>query len=128
MKELESSSQPEKKNSPPAQLAPSVSETRRPMSKIRKVIAQRLVEAQQTMAMLTTFNEVDMSQVIQLREKYKETFAKKYGSKLGFMSFFVKASVAALQAFPDFNSILMGKRLSIAKHMISEWQSAQTKG
>lgn len=83
-------------------------ETRRPMSKIRKVIAQRLVEAQRTMAMLTTFNEVDLTQVIQLREKYKEGFAKKYGSKLGFMSFFVKATVSALQAFPDINSYIDG--------------------
>lgn len=83
-------------------------ETRRPMSRIRKVIAQRLVEAQRTMAMLTTFNEVDLTQVIQLREKYKESFTKKYGSKLGFMSFFVKATISALQAFPDLNSYLDG--------------------
>jgi 2-oxoglutarate dehydrogenase E2 component (dihydrolipoamide succinyltransferase) len=81
-------------------------ETRRPMSKIRKVIAQRLVDAQRTMAMLTTFNEVDLTQVIQLREKYKEAFVKKYGSKLGFMSFFVKATVSALQAYPDLNSYI----------------------
>lgn len=81
-------------------------ETRRPLSKIRKVIAKRLVEAQQITAMLTTFNEIDLTEVIQLREKYKETFAKKYGCKLGFMSFFVKAVVSALQAFPDLNSYL----------------------
>jgi 2-oxoglutarate dehydrogenase E2 component (dihydrolipoamide succinyltransferase) len=86
-------------------------ETRRPLSRIRKVIAQRLVEAQQTMAMLTTFNEVDLTQVIQLREKYKETFIKKHGCKLGFMSFFVKATVAALQAFPDLNSYLEGDEI-----------------
>ncbi len=84
-------------------------ETRRPMSKIRKVIAQRLVEAQRTMAMLTTFNEIDLTQVIQLREKYKETFVKKYGCKLGFMSFFVKATLSALQAFPDLNSYIEGE-------------------
>lgn len=83
-------------------------ETRRPMSKIRKVIAQRLVEAQHTMAMLTTFNEVDLTQVIQLREKYKEAFTKKYGCKLGFMSFFVKATISALQSFPDLNSYIDG--------------------
>lgn len=83
-------------------------ETRRKMSRIRKVIAQRLVEAQQTTAMLTTFNEVDMSQVISLRETYKEIFAKKYGVKLGFMSFFVKASIEALQTFPDVNSYIDG--------------------
>ena len=84
-------------------------ETRRPMSKIRKVIAQRLVEAQRTMAMLTTFNEIDLTQIIQQREKYKDSFAKKYGCKLGFMSFFVKAIVSALQAFPDLNSFIDGE-------------------
>jgi len=86
-------------------------ETRRPMSKIRKVIAQRLVEAQQTMAMLTTFNEVDLTHVIQLREKYKESFIKKHQAKLGFMSFFVKATVSALEAYPQFNSYLDGDEI-----------------
>lgn len=83
-------------------------ETRRKMSKIRQVIAARLIEAQQSTAMLTTFNEVDMSQIASLREKYKETFAKKHGTKLGMMSFFVKACVSALKAFPDFNSYIDG--------------------
>lgn len=86
-------------------------ETRRPMSKIRKVIAQRLVEAQQTMAMLTTFNEIDLTQVILLREKYKEEFAKKYGCKLGFMSFFIKAVISALHTFPDLNSYIDGDEI-----------------
>lgn len=86
-------------------------ETRRPMSRIRKVIAERLVRAQQSMAMLTTFNEVDLTQVIQLREKYKEEFVKKYGCKLGFMSFFVKATVAALEAYPDLNSYIDGDEI-----------------
>lgn len=86
-------------------------ETRRPMSKIRKVIAHRLVEAQHTMAALTTFNEVDMTQIMLMREKYKESFTKKYGCKLGLMSFFVKAAVFALQAFPDFNSYLDGEEI-----------------
>lgn len=85
------------------------SETRKPMSKIRKVIANRLVEAQRTTAMLSTFNEIDLSQVIQIREKYKDAFTKKYGAKLGFMSFFVKACTSALQAFPVFNSYLDGE-------------------
>ncbi len=89
----------------------STRETRRAMSKIRKVIAQRLVEAQRTMAMLTTFNEVDLTQVIQLREKYKEAFAKKYHCKLGFMSFFVKATLSALQAYPNLNSYLDGDEI-----------------
>lgn len=82
------------------------SETRRKMSKIRQVIAKRMLEAQQNAAMLTTFNEVDMSQVIQLREKYKELFVKEHGVKLGFMSFFVKAAVMALKEFPDINSYI----------------------
>lgn len=86
-------------------------ETRRKMTKIRKVIANRLLEAQRTTAMLTTFNEIDMSAVIDLREKYKETFLKKYQTKLGFMSFFVKASVAALQVFPDLNSYIDGEEI-----------------
>jgi len=81
-------------------------ETRRKMSKIRKVIASRLVEAQQTTAMLTTFNEVDCSAIMQLREKYKELFQKKYGVKLGFMSFFVKAVIAGLKQIPDLNSYI----------------------
>jgi len=84
------------------------SETRHPMSKIRKVIAARLVESQHTTAMLTTFNEVDMSNVMQMREKYKELFTKKYEVKLGFMSFFVKAVTAALKVYPIFNSYLDG--------------------
>jgi 2-oxoglutarate dehydrogenase E2 component (dihydrolipoamide succinyltransferase) len=84
-------------------------ETRQPMSKIRKVIAKKMVEAQQTTAMLTTFNEVDMSQVILLREKYQEAFTKQYGTKLGFMSFFVEAVTSALQAFPNLNSYIDGE-------------------
>lgn len=99
---------PKALNLPIKQQEKSERETRSPMSKIRKVIAQRLVDAQQTMAMLTTFNEVDLTQVIQLREKYKEAFAKKYNSKLGFMSFFVKATVSALQTFPNLNSFIDG--------------------
>ena len=109
LQELEIAFKPEKTIAPPATISSGVRETRRPMSKIRKVIAQRMVEAQQTMAMLTTFNEVDMSQVIQLREKYKESFAKQYGCKLGFMSFFVKTAVSALQRYPDFNSYIDGE-------------------
>lgn len=83
-------------------------ETRRKMTRIRKVIANKLLEAQRTTAMLTTFNEIDLSHVIALRERYKETFAKKFQTKLGFMSFFVKASVSALQVFPDLNSYIDG--------------------
>jgi len=81
--------------------------SREPMSQLRKRIATRLVEAQHTAAMLTTFNEVDMSAVMALRTQYKEEFEKKHGIGLGFMSFFVKASVHALRAFPLINSYIV---------------------
>ena len=74
------------------------------MSPLRQKIAQRLVMAQRTAAMLTTFNEVDMSHCMALRKKYKEAFSEKHGVNLGFMSFFVKACVAALDTYPDINS------------------------
>lgn len=79
-------------------------EERVPMTPLRRTIARRLVEAQQTAAMLTTFNEVDLSAVIALRKQYQDRFVDKYGRKLGFMSFFVKASVEALKAFPAVNA------------------------
>lgn len=85
--------------------------TKKKMSRIRRVIAEKLVEAQRTTAMLTTFNEVDMTQINSLREKYKETFSKKHGAKLGFMSFFVKAVVAALAQYPNLNSYIEGDDL-----------------
>jgi 2-oxoglutarate dehydrogenase E2 component (dihydrolipoamide succinyltransferase) len=87
------------------------SETRRRMTKIRKVIAKRLVEAKSATAMLTTFNEVDLTEVMSLRSKYKDSFAKQHGAKLGFMSFFVKAAVAALAAYPDINSYIDGEEI-----------------
>ena len=77
-----------------------------PMSPIRKTIARRLLESQQTTAQLTTFNEVDMSAVISLRKQYKDTFITHYGIKLGFMSFFIKAAIEALKAFPSVNAEL----------------------
>lgn len=86
-------------------------ESRSKMPKIRRVIAERLLHAVKTTAMLTTFNEVDMSSVIQIREKHKDDFMKKHEVKLGFMSFFVKAVVSALQAFPSFNSYIDGEDL-----------------
>lgn len=86
-------------------------ETRTKMSKIRQVIAARLVEAQKQAAMLTTFNEVDMTQIMLLREHYKEAFTKQHGVKLGFMSFFVKAAVAALEAYPGANSYIEGDEI-----------------
>jgi 2-oxoglutarate dehydrogenase E2 component (dihydrolipoamide succinyltransferase) len=83
-------------------------ETREPISRLRQTIARRLVNAQQTSAMLTTFNEVDMSEIMNLRSKYKEEFEQAHNSKLGFMAFFVKASVAALQRFPLINAHIDG--------------------
>jgi 2-oxoglutarate dehydrogenase E2 component (dihydrolipoamide succinyltransferase) len=83
-------------------------ERREPMSKIRKRIAQRLVAAQQTAAILTTFNEVDLHHIMELRSRYKEQFEKAYGVNLGLMSFFVKATVAALRAFPRVNASIEG--------------------
>jgi 2-oxoglutarate dehydrogenase E2 component (dihydrolipoamide succinyltransferase) len=83
-----------------------------PLSPIRQTIAKRLVDAQQTAALLTTFNEVDMSNVKKLRETYKDGFEKKYGIKLGFMSFFVRAVVSGLQQFPQLNAQMNGKSLT----------------
>jgi 2-oxoglutarate dehydrogenase E2 component (dihydrolipoamide succinyltransferase) len=78
------------------------------MTPVRKTIARRLVEAQSNAAILTTFNEVDMSRIMQLREEYQDAFTKKHGIKLGFMSFFVKAAVEALKAFPLLNAEIRG--------------------
>jgi 2-oxoglutarate dehydrogenase E2 component (dihydrolipoamide succinyltransferase) len=75
-----------------------------PMTMLRRTVARRLVEAQQTMAMLTTFNEVDMSAVLALRKQYGEAFEKRYQVRLGFMSFFVKAAIDALKQFPKLNA------------------------
>ena len=81
--------------------------TRGRMSPLRRRIAQRLVEAQQTAAMLTTFNECDMTNVMALRKKHKEAFAEKFGVGLGFMSFFIKAAAAALRAYPRVNAYIV---------------------
>ncbi len=81
---------------------------RRPMTTIRKRIAERLVQAQRTAAILTTFNEIDMSAVLDLRERYKEQFKKKYDVSLGFMGFFVKAVIEALREVPQVNNSIEG--------------------
>ncbi len=81
------------------------------MSGLRQRIAQRLVEAQQTAAILLTFNEADMSRIMELRARYKETFQKAHGTALGFMSFFVKASIEALKAFPTVNGRIEGNEI-----------------
>ena len=83
-------------------------EERVPMTRIRKTIANRLHSATQNTAMLTTFNEVDMSEILAMRASYKEAFEKKYSVKLGFMSFFVKAAVESLKKFPTVNAYLDG--------------------
>jgi 2-oxoglutarate dehydrogenase E2 component (dihydrolipoamide succinyltransferase) len=93
---------------PPCE-GPAEEVTRTPMSPIRKRIAERLLKARQNTAMLTTFNDVDMSAVIELRQRYKESFKKKYGVSLGFMSFFIKASVEALKAIPAINAYIDGQ-------------------
>ena len=81
------------------------------MTRLRQRIAERLKDAQNTAAMLTTFNEVDMSGVMALRAQHKETFEKKYGAKLGFMSFFVKAAILALKEIPSVNAEIDGEDL-----------------
>jgi 2-oxoglutarate dehydrogenase E2 component (dihydrolipoamide succinyltransferase) len=85
------------------------------MTKRRQTIARRLVEAQQTAAMLTTFNEADMTQIMALRERRKESFKKEFGVGLGIASFFVKASIAALRAFPALNAEIQGDEI-VYKH------------
>jgi 2-oxoglutarate dehydrogenase E2 component (dihydrolipoamide succinyltransferase) len=86
-------------------------EERKRMSRRRQTIAKRLVEAQQTAAILTTFNEIDMHAVLELRNAQKESFERRHGVKLGFMSFFVKAAVAALKEFPEINAELRGDEI-----------------
>jgi len=87
-------------------------EERVKMTRLRSTIAKRLKEAQNNAAMLTTFNEVDMHNIMQMKEDYKEDFQKKYSVKLGFMSFFVKASVVALKNFPGVNAEIEGDHIT----------------
>jgi 2-oxoglutarate dehydrogenase E2 component (dihydrolipoamide succinyltransferase) len=87
-----------------------------PMTRLRRTLARRLVEAQRTAAMLTTFNEIDMSGVMTLRKEHGETFLKKYNVKLGFMSFFVKASVDALKLVPQVNAEIRGDDIVYKNH------------
>jgi 2-oxoglutarate dehydrogenase E2 component (dihydrolipoamide succinyltransferase) len=104
----------------PAQKAARALETgeeRVKMTRLRQTIARRLKEAQNTAAMLTTFNEVDMGAVMALRNEYKDVFEKRHGVKLGFMSFFVKACVAALKEFPAVNAEIEGDEI-IYKHFV----------
>lgn len=96
---------------PPPRPSGDRSERRERMSKRRETIARRLVEAQHNAAMLTTFNEVDMTAVMSLRERRKEAFKKEFGVNLGIASFFVKASVAALRVFPQLNAEIQGNEI-----------------
>jgi 2-oxoglutarate dehydrogenase E2 component (dihydrolipoamide succinyltransferase) len=96
---------------PPVDLEPLLSgrpEQRVPMSRLRQRVAERLVQAQSTAAILTTFNEVNMAPAIEMRKKYQERFEKEHGVRLGFMSFFVKASVHALKRYPIVNASVDG--------------------
>lgn len=101
---------------PAAPVAPAGPEERIRMSRRRRTIAQRLVEAQHTAAMLTTFNEVDMSAVMALRKRRGEEFQKRHGIKLGFMSFFVKAVVGALKTQPLLNAEIQGDEIVIKRY------------
>ncbi|MDN5247813.1 MAG: 2-oxoglutarate dehydrogenase complex dihydrolipoyllysine-residue succinyltransferase [Wolbachia endosymbiont of Tyrophagus putrescentiae] len=106
------------KTEQPAVKRPQSSELREErvkMSKIRQVIAARLKASQNTAAILTTFNEIDMKNVMDLRSRYKESFEKKHGIKLGFMSFFIKAAVQALKEIPEINAEISGDEI-IYKH------------
>src|SRR5204862_1016829 len=91
-------------------------EERRPMSRRRQTIAQRLVEAQHTAAMLTTFNEADMSAVMEVRKRRRDSFKERHGVGLGFMSFFTKAAVGALKAFPLLNAEIQGSEIVVKRY------------
>jgi 2-oxoglutarate dehydrogenase E2 component (dihydrolipoamide succinyltransferase) len=107
---------PQKMPAAAAEVAPVVEvvgeqTSRKPMTPIRQRIAARLLEAKQNTAMLTTFNDVDMSRVMEIRSRYKDAFQKKFGVSLGFMSFFIKASVEALKEFAAINAFVDGKEI-----------------
>jgi 2-oxoglutarate dehydrogenase E2 component (dihydrolipoamide succinyltransferase) len=96
--------------------APGPRERLVPMSPLRRTVARRLLEAQDSAAILTTFNEVDMSRVMELRDRYGQAFQEKHGIKLGFMGFFVKAVVEALAAFPSVNAEVRGDAVLFKDH------------
>jgi 2-oxoglutarate dehydrogenase E2 component (dihydrolipoamide succinyltransferase) len=111
--------QPARAQAPaPAKAPPVAAENEEivPMTPFRRRIAERLVESQQTAALLTTFNEVDMSAVMALRKQHQDAFVEKYGIKLGFMSFFVKASIDALKAIPAVNGEIRGTSIVYKNH------------
>ena len=89
---------------------------REPMTRIRRMTAEKLVQSQHQTATLSTFNEVDLSRIIAIRKNHQEEFVKKYGCKLGFMSFFVKAVVSALKKFPKLNAFIEGRNIIYNDH------------
>ena len=118
----EKTEEPERDGKGAAQPAPAAEDGRAALeervhvSRRRQTIAQRLVESQQTAAMLTTFNEADMSAIMELRKRRKESFQERTGARLGFMSFFTKAAIGALKAFPKVNAELQGSELVLKKY------------
>jgi len=118
----EKSSQPKAESAPTKQSAPAQPrsddprEERVPMSRLRRRVAERLKEAQNTAAMLTTFNEVDMTEILATRELHKDAFEKKHGVRLGFMSFFIKAAVVALREVPAVNAEIDGTDIIYKNH------------
>ena len=103
-------------------------EERIKMSRLRQTIAKRLKQAQENAALLTTFNEVDMANVIKMRKDYQDDFVKKYGVKLGFMSFFVKASIEALKLFPAVNAQIDGEEIVYKNYYNISFAVATDKG
>jgi 2-oxoglutarate dehydrogenase E2 component (dihydrolipoamide succinyltransferase) len=101
---------------PPPSRPPAERETRVRMTRLRRRIAERLKEAQNTAAMLTTFNEIDMSAAMALRERWRESFEKKHGVRLGFMSIFVKAAIVALKEIPAVNGEIDGDDIVYKNH------------
>lgn len=99
---------PQAAQAPAVPQIPAEQPGRKRMSSLRRTIAQKLVEVKNTTAMLTTFNEVDMTRIMEIRTKEQEAFQARYGVKLGFMSFFIKAATAALKAFPDVHAYIEG--------------------
>ncbi len=114
---LAQGSAPSAPSAPPAPSAPRATgtgtrtERREPMSMMRRRIAERLIQSQSTAAILTTFNEIDMTAVLALRAQYKDSFKEKYGVSLGFMSFFVKAAIEGLKSFPAINGWIEGNEI-----------------
>ena len=102
-------------------------ERRVPMTRLRTRIAERMVEAQQNAAMLTTFNEVDLSAVMALRARYKDAFEKQHGVRLGFMGFFVKAAVEALHRYAVVNASVEGNEI-VSDDALAEGRAVRVNG